>query len=97
MPRPPRPWPSIHYRTKAAQAPKTADQSRSQLPANLSFDLASAALNTGVTINYLRTAIKEQKLRARLIGQKLIILRADLARFLESLPVYVHPAYRRDR
>jgi hypothetical protein len=96
MPRPPRPWPSIHRQTKAAAATENAEH-HAVLPTRLSFDIQAAVANTGLTENFIRTAVWEQRLPARMCGQKYVILRSDLLRFIESLPVCVNRIHRKGR
>jgi hypothetical protein len=99
MPLPPDRSPSIHRITRkeiAARAALAANaEHHAGLPPNLSFDILAAVANTGLTEYFVRTAIRDRRLPAKLAGQKLLILRADLARFLESLPLYIHPAHRK--
>ena len=50
------------------------------------LSIAEACEIAGVGKTKLYQAIKERKLRARKLGTRTIILRADLQKFLASLP-----------
>ena len=60
-------------------------------PAPIAFpygvaDLETIAANTGIKVNFLRTAIGENRLDALVAGKKHLITSAEFDRFVKSLP-----------
>jgi excisionase family DNA binding protein len=74
-----------------AEQPERAEKATqpihsSELPPKLAFTLKEAAQFLGVKVWFLRKAIHESRLPAKLAGQKHLILRDDLVRFFQTLP-----------
>ena len=59
----------------------------SSLSLKHSLSLKQAAKDYPVTVWFLRSSVWSGKLDARLSGKQLIVLRTDLERFLEELPL----------
>ena len=80
--------PSIHRKTAAEGAATrlAAPSPSSDIGQRISFTLKEAALQAGTTVWFLRTAIWERRLPARLAGKRFIILRDELIRFISTLP-----------
>lgn len=56
------------------------------LMSKMAFTVREAAAESGHSDDQIRAAIRDGKLPARMTGQQLIILAADLSRYLSSLP-----------
>ena len=84
--------PSIHRQTAAQAAADAADTAAkhasqsSDLPPGFAFTLKDAAAYSGVKVSFLRRAIRDECLPAKLAGRHFIILRDDLVRFISRLP-----------
>jgi excisionase family DNA binding protein len=89
--------PSIHRKTTpqtAAEAGAAASKLTSpgsDLPPGFAFTLKDAAAYSGVKVSFLRRAIRDGRLPAKLAGNHFIILRDDLVRFISLLPAATSP------
>jgi excisionase family DNA binding protein len=68
---------------KATGKPPVRTQSRPD-PTAFAFDLRDAALLTGVSVTSLRRAIRDKQLEATRVGQRIIIPRENLNRFVQQ-------------
>ncbi len=81
--------PSIHRKTAtqtAAEAGSKVTSPSSDLPRGFAFTLKDAAAYSGMKVSFLRRAIREGCLPAKLAGKHFIVLRDDLVRFISLLP-----------
>jgi excisionase family DNA binding protein len=65
------------------------------IPEKLAFTIAEAATVASLGQTSLYRAIREKRLIAKKYGTRTVITRADLAKFLETLPATADPATRR--
>jgi excisionase family DNA binding protein len=81
--------PLIHRKTATQTATEAASKDTfpsSDLPPGFAFTLKDAAAYSGVKVSFLRRAIRDGCLPAKLAGKHFVVLRDDLVRFISLLP-----------
>jgi len=72
--------------TRAGETASAADVPHASLKDNLAYSMDQAAIVSGIGRSALYLAKRDGRLAVRKAGRRSVVLRHDLARFLDGLP-----------